>query len=73
MKGTAVYIVMMTRVRLYGNTFFGNGPVYAMAENLYSVYKKFFSGRPMTFTDPECSDEFQYLQSCNNIKPADVG
>ena len=48
----------MTRVRLYGNTFFGNGPVYAMAENLYSVYQKFFSGRTMSFTDPECSDEF---------------
>jgi hypothetical protein len=57
----------MTRVRFYGNTFFGNGPVYAMAENLYSVYQKFFSGRTMSFTDPECSDEFQYLQSCNNL------
>ncbi len=61
-KGTAVYIFQMTRVRLYDNTFFGNGPVYAMAENLYSVYKNFFSGRTMSFTDPECPDEFQYLQ-----------
>ncbi len=52
----------MTRVRLYDNTFFGNGPVYAMAENLYSVYQKFFSGRTMSFTDPDCSDELHFLQ-----------
>ncbi len=46
-----------------------------MAENLYSPYKKFFSGRTMSFTDSECSDEFQYLQSCNNnywAKPTDL-
>ena len=63
----------MTRVRLYGNTFFGNAPVYAMAENLYSVYKKFFSGVTMSFTDPDCSDEFQYLQSCNNFNKDEIG
>ena len=63
----------MTRVRLYDNTFFGNGPVYAMAENLYSVYRNFFSGRPMSFTDADCSDEFQFLQSCNNINRGDLG
>jgi hypothetical protein len=63
----------MARVRLYGNTFLGNGPVFAMAENLYSVYQKFFSGRTMSFTDPDCSDEFQFLQACNNIKTSDLG
>ena len=63
----------MTRVRLYDNYFYGNGPVYAMVENLYSVYKKYFSGRTMSFTDPDCSDEFEFLQTCNNIKTSDLG
>jgi hypothetical protein len=63
----------MGRIRFYGNTFNGNGPVFAMAENLYSVYQKFFSGRTMSFTDPDCSDEFQFLQTCNNIKTSDLG
>jgi len=51
----------MSRIRIIGNYFEGNAPIYAMAENIYSVYKKFFSGRAMSFTDPECSDEFSYL------------
>jgi hypothetical protein len=63
----------MSRIRIIGNYFEGNAPIYAMAENIYSVYKKFFSGRAMSFTDPECSDEFSYLQSCNNVNPDLLG
>jgi hypothetical protein len=60
-----MYIKQMTSVRLFDNTFYGNAPVYALAEHLYSPYRRLFSARSITYYDPECADEFEYLQSCN--------
>ena len=51
----------MTSIRLFDNTFYGNAPVYALAEHSYSPYRKLLSGRPITFYDAECTDEFEYL------------
>ena len=65
MRGTAVYLKQITSIRMIDNLFYNNGPVYAMAEHSYSPYRRFFSGRSMTFYDPECIDEYEYLSSCN--------
>ena len=63
-KGTALYLKQISSIRISDNTFSNNGPVYAMAEQLFSPYTKFLSLRTMTFYDDNCYDEFQYLQDC---------
>lgn len=64
-KGTALYIRGMTSVRLIGNTFVNNAPVYALAEVFHSPYYTYFSQRSMSFYDDNCVDEFMFLQNCN--------
>lgn len=64
-KGTALYVRGMTSVRLIGNTFVGNAPVYALAEVFHSPYYMYFSQRSMSYFDDNCVDEFMFLQDCN--------
>ncbi len=59
--GTALYIKGVSSIRLIGNTFVGNSPVYAMSEVFYSPYYTFFSQRSMTYYDESCVDEFLFL------------
>lgn len=56
----------MSYVIISSTIFQGNSPVYAALETLYSPYALIFSGRTMSYYDPSCVDELDYLQSCKN-------
>jgi hypothetical protein len=72
-KGTALYIKHYSSVKISNNIFANNGPVYALAESFYSPYVRFYSGKPITFYDDECTDEFTYLKSCNDESSPTLG
>eukprot|EP00347_Sterkiella_histriomuscorum_P022241 403331176 len=69
-RGTAVFMALVSKIRIVGTIFEKNGPVYGYIETYNSPYSKYFSGRPLSFTDPEvngCYEEFGYINFCSNV------
>jgi len=66
-KGSAVYIKNMSKIRIYSSTFYHNGPTLSIREAAFSTYYKALSRTEVVmFTDvgQVCVDEFQYLEDC---------
>ncbi|CDW73676.1 UNKNOWN [Stylonychia lemnae] len=66
-KGTAIYLKYINKIRIQNSTFASSGPVYAVLEQLYSPYSAIFkSNISVTFQDLNgvCKDEFSYINNC---------
>lgn len=60
MKGTAVYLKQMSKIRIVNTVFQNNGPTFSNAEYQYSGQTLYMSNRPISYYDPNevCLDEF---------------
>lgn len=64
MKGSALNVIGFSKVYILNSIFRWNGPVYSDLEKQFSPYFRGFLDTPITFLDPNCEDEFEYMDRC---------
>ena len=72
MKGSAVYLKNINKIRITGSVFQENGPVYSLLEYSISPFVSYLVNRAITYNDPTdtCIDEFNYLNDCTSSEYA---